>query len=144
MLVSQHVARADRGRAVAVIEIAWGLSSLVGVPLFGLLMSAGWSLPWLGYAAFGVASCVLLHCCPPSAAAAAGEEKEKEEGQQLDEQPEQPEREQLQLQEQEQDAVALDADAGTTESVAETSSAAAAGAYPSSRAQIFSDASSGC
>ena len=143
MLVSQHVARADRGRAVAVIEIAWGLSSLVGVPLFGLLMSAGWSLPWLGYAAFGVASCVLLHCCPPSAAAAAGEEKEKEEGQQLDEQPEQPEREQLQLQEQEQDAVALDADAGTTESVAETPSAAA-GAYPSSRAQIFSDASSGC
>jgi len=53
-LLTEHIPREDVGRATAVNELSWGLSSLVGVPLFGLLMSVGWALPWLVYAGVGV------------------------------------------------------------------------------------------
>lgn len=45
MLLTEYIPREDVGCAVAVVEIAWGVSSLIGVPLFGLLMAVTWSLP---------------------------------------------------------------------------------------------------
>ena len=65
MLVTDHIGREGMGRATAVIEISWGLSSLLGVPLFGLLMSVGWSLPWLVFAAVVVLSCIALRWSLP-------------------------------------------------------------------------------
>lgn len=67
MMVTAFTARDDRGRTVAVIELAWGLSSLVGVPLFGLLMSVAWAWAWVVFAAVGTLSCALLHFLRPNA-----------------------------------------------------------------------------
>ena len=71
MMVSEFIPREARGRTVAVIEIAWGLSSLLGVPLFGLLMTVGWVWPWLVFTAVGALSSVLLQCLGPRAADAS-------------------------------------------------------------------------
>ena len=49
----RYVPMEHRPFAVSVIEISWGLSSLVGLPLLGFLMATAWLLP---FSVFGVLS----------------------------------------------------------------------------------------
>lgn len=65
MMVTECLTRDARGRVVAIIEIAWGLSSLIGVPVFGLLMSVAWVWPWAAFAVVATLSCGLLHVWRP-------------------------------------------------------------------------------
>jgi predicted MFS family arabinose efflux permease len=50
-----------RGRAVAIVELSWSLSYLVGVPAAGLLIArGGWLAPFPFFAALGFAGVVVL------------------------------------------------------------------------------------
>jgi predicted MFS family arabinose efflux permease len=56
--LGDRVAYAQRGLAIAVTELGWSFSSLIGIPLIGWLMEArGWSapFPWLALLAFSSA-----------------------------------------------------------------------------------------
>ena len=65
--LGDRVAYAQRGLAIAVTELGWSLSSLIGIPLIGWLMEAhGWAapFPWLALLAFS--SALLLWRLIPS------------------------------------------------------------------------------
>ena len=66
--IGQRVPYERRGRVIGVVELAWAGSSLVGIPLAGLLLDrAGWQAPFvaLGAAALAAAG-VLALVLPPA------------------------------------------------------------------------------
>jgi MFS family permease len=44
--VSDGVSAAVKSKAIGLVELSWGGSSLIGMPLIGLLMSISWALPF--------------------------------------------------------------------------------------------------
>jgi predicted MFS family arabinose efflux permease len=71
--VGQRVPFARRGLAIGSIELAWAGSSLVGIPLAGLLIDRlGWQAPFIGLGILAlVAAGVLALVLPPSERAPA-------------------------------------------------------------------------
>ena len=56
------IASSNRGCAVGLVELSWGLSGVVGIPLLGVLLNVSWRLPFvaLGAAAVTVAATIFL------------------------------------------------------------------------------------
>lgn len=64
--VGEQVPYAQRGRAVGLIEFSWSGSTLLGIPLIGLLIERfGWRSPFLLLGALGVASLLALRATLP-------------------------------------------------------------------------------
>jgi predicted MFS family arabinose efflux permease len=53
-----------RERVGSVVETSWGLSSLIGLPLSGLLMTITWRLPFWIFAGYSLMVGVTLQCLP--------------------------------------------------------------------------------
>jgi predicted MFS family arabinose efflux permease len=64
--LGDQVAYARRGLAIAITEVGWSASSLIGIPLIGLLIEArGWTAPFLPLAALALLSAgVIWHLIP--------------------------------------------------------------------------------
>lgn len=59
--LGDQVAYARRGLAIAITEVGWSASSLIGIPLIGWLMSRqGWSAPFPWLAALSLGAAILL------------------------------------------------------------------------------------
>lgn len=57
---------AERGRAMALAELAWSASAIIGLPLFGLIVQlAGWRMGFVGIAILGVVSFALIRYVLP-------------------------------------------------------------------------------
>jgi predicted MFS family arabinose efflux permease len=56
-----HVAYAQRGTAIAVVEMAWSLSFIAGVPAMGFLIARfGWSAPFPALAVLGIVMFLII------------------------------------------------------------------------------------
>lgn len=59
--LGQQVAYQQRGRVMAVTELGWSLSYILGMPLVGVLLSGGgWRAPFAALAGLGAAMLILL------------------------------------------------------------------------------------
>ncbi len=65
--IGQHVPYHRRGLAIGVVEFAWAGSSLLGIPLIGLLIARrGWQLPFLLIGGLALLSIVVLGWLMPA------------------------------------------------------------------------------
>ncbi|MGC9400622.1 MAG: MFS transporter [Anaerolineae bacterium] len=72
--VGERVPYAQRGRAVGLIEFSWSGSTLLGIPLIGLLIERfGWRSPFLLLGALGFLSLLALRATLPGNRVRAGE-----------------------------------------------------------------------
>ena len=60
--IGKVIASSNRGCAIGLVELSWGLSGVVGIPLLGVLLNVSWRLPFvaLGAAAVAVAASIFL------------------------------------------------------------------------------------
>lgn len=59
--VAERVPYARRGLAIGLVEVAWAASSLLGIPLAGLLIARlGWRAPFLALGGLGLVAMVLV------------------------------------------------------------------------------------
>jgi predicted MFS family arabinose efflux permease len=66
--VGQRVSYKNRGKTIGAIELAWAGSTLVGIPLVGLLIeNYGWQAPFTVLGGLGIAGFAVLHRAIPAA-----------------------------------------------------------------------------